>query len=184
MNKDVKYERINDFECSKCPNAIWNAFQVIGTILLVLCFFIFMVIINVRKTEESELSVLLRILTNYLQLITASTSMTNNYPSILIAFTIPVRMFGGSTDAFLSFDCFIQDTDIKFVFNSNPIFKLFLLQLLPVVLFSIMLLMWVSVKFFKPEWVKDLPRNLVISFITIVFLLHPKMTEKSLNIFK
>lgn len=47
-----------------------------------------------------------------------------------------------------------------------------------------MTILWIILKFVKQDYVKDFKRNLVISFMTIVFLLHPKMTEKSLNIFK
>lgn len=141
-------------------------------------------IINVRKTTESELSVLLRILTNYLQLITVSTSMTNEYPPAIMSLAIPVRLFGGSTDAFMSFDCFIENSEVKFLFDSNAIFKLFLMMFMPIFLFLIMAVMWTVVKKVKPEWVKDLQRNFVISFISVVFLLHPKLTERSISIFK
>jgi hypothetical protein len=44
--------------------------------------------------------------------------------------------------------------------------------------------MWTCVYKLKRSWVKDYKRNLVISFITIVFLLHPKLTERSISAFK
>ncbi|CAI2363468.1 unnamed protein product [Moneuplotes crassus] len=184
VTEDAKYQRINDFECSKCPNQILNTIQVVLTLLVVLFFFILMVVINVKKTDESELSVSLRILANYLQLITVSTTMTNDYPAGLLTLTVPMRLFGGSTDAFMSFDCFITDTDVKFMFDSNAIFKLFLMIFLPVALFIFATTMWILVKLIKPKWVKNIQRNLVISFITIVFLLHPKLAEKSISMFK
>ncbi|CAI2365727.1 unnamed protein product [Moneuplotes crassus] len=184
ITKDVKYERVNDYECRKCPNTILNSFQVFGTILLVTCFYIFMMVINIRKTSESELSVLLRILTNYLQLITVSTSMSNEYPSIMIAISIPVKWAGGSSDAFLSFDCFIKDTEMNFLFDSTAIFKLFLLMFLPLILFILLGAIWVILYYTKREWVKDFTRNIVITFITIVFLLHPKLTERSISMLR
>ncbi|CAI2369157.1 unnamed protein product [Moneuplotes crassus] len=184
VTQDVKYERINDYECQKCPEQVWNAIQVVFTLLLVLLFHIILVIINVRKTDESELSVLLRILTNYLQIITVSVSMTNDYPAGLIALTIPIRLFGGSTDALLSFDCFIKDTEVNFMFNSNAIFKLFLMTFLPIILFFIIAVMWVIIKWVKPAWCTNIKRALVISFITVVFVLHPNLTEKSISLFK
>lgn len=184
MTGDVKYERVNDFECRKCPNAILNAFRVIGAILLVILFYIIMVVINVRKTSESGISVLTRILANYLQLLTVSVSMTNEFPSVITAISIPVKMFGGSTDTFMSFDCFIEDSEVKFIFDSNAVFKLFLLMFLPLLLFLIMAVMWIIVKKIKPDSVRDLKRNIVISFISVVFLLHPKLTERSVSLFK
>jgi len=63
-----------------------------------------LIIINVRKTQESELSVLLRILTNYLQLITTSLAMSAEYPDSFTDILIPAQRIGGSSDTFLSFD--------------------------------------------------------------------------------
>ncbi len=143
-----------------------------------------LVIINVRKTTESQNSVLLRILTNYFQLITVSVSMNSDYPSVLFTLLIPAQSFGGSADSFLSFDCFVQDYEIKGPFESNTVLKLFLLSLLPIILFLIIALIWVIVRFLKPKLVKNLTRNLVISFISTVYLLHPKLTQQSFGFFK
>ena len=70
------------------------------------------------------------------------------------------------------------------MFNSNSVFKLFLMTFLPIGLFLVMTVMWVTIRYIKQGWVKDIKRNLVISFITVVFLLHPKLTERSISIFK
>ncbi|CAI2361915.1 unnamed protein product [Moneuplotes crassus] len=184
VTEDIKYEKVNDYECQKCPNQIENAFKVLFTLLLVLLFFILMVVINVRKTNESELSVLLRILTNYIQLITVAASMTNGYPAGFLTLISPMRLFGGSTDVFLSFDCFIKDTEVQFLFNSNAIFKLFLMSILPIILFVITALMWVIIRLIKPAWCTNMKRTLVISFLTIGFILYTKLTERSISLFK
>ena len=63
-----KYERVSDFECSKWPNPVYNALRVVGVILLAFVFLMILVIINIRKTKESQTSILIRIFTNYLQL--------------------------------------------------------------------------------------------------------------------
>ena len=105
--------------------------------LLVFSYFMFLIIVNVRKTEESQFSVLLRIMTNYLQLITTSMSMSLSYPDTLNFLVGPVKSIGGSSDVFLSFDCFITDYEVKGPFESRAFFKLFLLALLPIVLFLI-----------------------------------------------
>ncbi|CAI2379704.1 unnamed protein product [Moneuplotes crassus] len=184
INKEEKYERHNEFECRKCPNPIMNAIRVAGLSLLVFTFFMVLIVVNVRKTEESELSVLLRILANYLQLITTSMSMSITYPDSLISFTVPIRVFGGSSEAFLSFDCFATDYEIKGPFESNAVLKLFLLFLLPIALFCIVALIWICLYYIRKRLVPNLTRNLIISFISIVFLLHPRLTQQSINIFR
>ena len=93
------------------------------------------IVINVRKTEENEISVLFRILTNYAQLITTTISFSTQYPVVLTDLLLPVKNVGDSSDAFLSFDCFITDYEIKGPFPSNSFFKLFLTALLPLILF-------------------------------------------------
>jgi len=60
-----------------------------------------LIIINVNKTSESELSVLFRILTNYLQLMTTSLAMNSSYPDSMSIFPTEI---GGSSETFLSFD--------------------------------------------------------------------------------
>ncbi|CAI2366741.1 unnamed protein product [Moneuplotes crassus] len=76
------------------------------------------------------------------------------------------------------------DSDIKGPFNSNSVFKLFLMLLLPIAICLIVLLIWLFVMIINKNWVKDIKRNLTISFISIVFILHPKLTESSINAFR
>jgi len=152
--------------------------------ILLFSFIMFYIIINVRKKSESSFSALLRILANYLHIITLSLLMSSNYPSFLTEVLGPVRRLGGSVEAFLSFDCLIKDHQFKSFFGSIEIFKFFLLGMLPLILFGIVSLIWTIVYIFNKKWVKNFKRNLIISFISIVFLMHPKLTESSINAFR
>jgi len=151
--------------------------------LIVFGYFMFLIIINVRKTEDSEISVLLRILTNYLQLTTVSMSINSSYPGTINSISIPFQRLGGSTDTFLSIDCFIRDSEMKGPFDSNAVFKLFLLFWLPLILFLVVTIIWGIIYLIYPKWIKSMVRNLVISFISILFLMHPKLAEESIGVF-
>ena len=142
------------------------------------------IIVNVRKTVESEMSVLLRILTNYAQIITTTISFSTKFPTSLTDFLIPVKSVGDSSEAFLSFDCFITDYEVKGPFPSSSFLKLFLLMWLPIILFLFISIIWFLLYLFKRNWVKDIQRNLIITFISIVFLLHPKMAQEGLSMFR
>ena len=142
------------------------------------------IVINVRKTEESQLSVLLRLLTNYLQLISTSLTMNSSYPETFANIFIPAKRIGSSSESFLSFDCFIRNSEIKGPFDSNSFFKLFLLALLPLFIFMVVTLIWVILYLVNHKYVKDMQRNLIISFISILFILHPKLTEQSIQSFR
>ena len=143
-----------------------------------------LITINVNKTKESRLSVLLRIMTNYFQLIFTSLSLTSSYPASLVSFFEITSRFGDSSTTFLSFDCFVRDYELTGPFGSNAIFKLFMLAILPLILFGAVSLTWIILYFFRRKYVKSLQRNLAISFISIIFLMHPKLTEQSLALFR
>jgi hypothetical protein len=57
-------------------------------------------------------------------------------------------------------------------------------MLLPLMLFVLVSLIWIGVRLINKKWVKSLQRNLAISFISILFLLHPKLTEQGFSLFR
>ena len=142
------------------------------------------IVVNVRKTSESEVSVLLRILTNYLQIISTTMSFSTSYPDTLTDSLVPAQRIGESSESFLSFDCFITDYEIKGPFPSNSFFKMFLSIWLPLMLFLVVALIWLIVWAVKRKWVVSIRRYLVISFISIVFLLHPKLAQQGFSVFR
>jgi hypothetical protein len=184
VDSEEKYQRVGDYECQKCPNPIINSIRVIGLGVIVLIFLMILIIINIRKTKESEISVLMRILTNYLQLITTSISFQTTYPASLTDIFYPVDKVGSSTETFLSFDCFASDYEIKGPFPSTLMLKMFLSALLPIILFSVVTVIWLALFLIKRKWILSLERYMVITFISILFLLHPKLAEQSLNFFQ
>lgn len=126
-------------------------------------FFMALIIINIRKKVESEMSTLLRIMTNYLQLLTTSLSFDVNYPKALTKIFYPIERVGSSSDTFLSFDCFITGSEITGSFPSNSFYKLFLTALLPLILFLIFSLIWIGLRIIRKRWVPELTRYIVIS---------------------
>jgi hypothetical protein len=179
-----KYQKVSDYEWEKCPSIVVNSIRVIGLGILVFIFFMILIAINVRKTKDSEVSILMRIMTNYLQIITTSSSFSSKYPTVVVDSLAPVQRFGGASDTFLSFDCFITDYEIKGPFPENSYFKLFLTAILPLILTMIVGIIWTIVHFVSRKWAPDLKRCLIISFISIMFLLHPKLTEQSISVFR
>ena len=182
--KDHKYQRVTDNVCEKCPDPVVNAVRVTGVAIIVFMFFMLLIIINIRKNKESELSTLLRILTNYLQLLSTSLSSNIQYPDSLTSLISPAGRVGSSSDTFLSFDCFFADIEVTGPFPSNTFFKLFLMAILPIILFVFISTIWVVIYFIKHKWVPELKRNIAISFISIMLLLHPTLAENSLSIFQ
>ena len=168
----------------KCPNPILNGIIVIGVAILAILFYMVLIVLNIRKRKDCTASILIKIFTNYLQFITASLSFELRFSDGLIRFLSPMVRVGDPKQTFLSFDCFISDTHIKGPFESNSIFKLFLLSILPLILFVIIAMIWTIMKLVSKKCVSEMSRNLAISFITIVFILHPTLAFNSLSIFQ
>jgi hypothetical protein len=59
------YTRGLSFTCKKCASKVFNAVKIVGIFIAVVGGLAVLVYINLRSTKESELSVILRILTNY-----------------------------------------------------------------------------------------------------------------------
>ena len=123
-------------------------------------------------------------MTNYLQLLSTSFSLNIQYPDFLNDIFFPADKLGASSNTFLSFDCFFTDIEVTGPFPSSTFFKLFLMALLPIILFLLISLIWVLIYMVKRNWVPELQRNIAISFISIVFLLHPTLAKNSLSIFQ
>jgi hypothetical protein len=184
ITESTKYQKFNDFECQKCPNMVLNSVRIAGVGLVVFVFFMILITINVRKTEECQVSALFRIMTNYIQLLTTSMSFSSSFPESLTDIFSPASRVGGASDTFLSFDWFITDYDVRGPFPSNSLFKLFLSALLPIILTLVVSLIWLGVHFVYRKWAPVLLRCLIISFISVVFLLHPKLTEQSISLLR
>jgi len=184
VTNSTKYQETGEFTCQKCPDPILNAIRVFGVGIAIFIFFMVIIVVNVRKTTESDASILLRILTNYAQLVTTTMTFSTSYPEAFTEFLIPAKNVGDSSSAFLSFDCFVTDYEIKGPFSSSTFFKLFLLIWLPILLFILVAIIWFIVYYIKPSWVKNLTRYLIISFISIVFLLHPRLAQSGISVFR
>jgi len=146
---DKKYQEVGNFQCAKWPAPVINALRVFGAGWAVFLYFMMIIVVNVRKTSESQFSVLLRILTNYAQLITTTVSFSTKYPDSFTDILVPVSSIGDSSDVFMSFDWFVTDYEIKGPFPSNAFFKLFLIIFLPLILFALVALIWIVIHWKK-----------------------------------
>lgn len=60
--------------CAKCPNAVINVVRILGFTVLILIVVFLVIWFNVRKKKESEISIIVKIITNYIQTLTVSVS--------------------------------------------------------------------------------------------------------------
>ena len=81
-----------------------NIIRILGVILAILAFLTVLILININKKSESQVSILMRILTNYLQVISVTLTMSVNYPDEIYDIFTPGEMIGSSSESFVSFD--------------------------------------------------------------------------------
>ena len=132
-----KYQKISTYQWARCPHPALNGFLVGLVMILTFAYLTCLIITTIRKKKENQTSILLRIMTNYLQLITAAYSFNLRFPESFLEIFGLVEILGSSSDAFLSFDWFVENTEIKFFTPSTEIFKVFLTIFLPIVLILI-----------------------------------------------
>ena len=137
--------------------------------------------VNLQKKEDSNISVLMRIMTNYLQILAAALSYNLQFPNYVLNILSSARQAGESSGVFLSFDWLLMDTSATEVFDNIAYLKVMCIAVLPaamvvvaIVAFRLIFLLN-TVKFKRFSWVTT---------ITILFLLHPSLTQYSLRIFK
>ena len=186
VNED-KYQPSTNYQCLKWPSKVMNAFRVIGVQLLSLSFLSILIIINIRKRKENQFSILLRIFTNYTQLLSSIMTFNLDFPHNFNEIFSQSNRITSPQETF-SFDCFVEDYEIRLFAPTNSLFKVSLFILLPIFLLTlifigIMLLKIILYVLNKTDKV-DIFRYLVISFISIIFVFHPSMVEQSLAVFQ
>ena len=83
---------------------ILNIIRITFIILAILAFLTVLILININKKSESQVSTLMRILTNYLQVISVTLAMNANYPDQIHDIFAVGQLIGSSSESFVSFD--------------------------------------------------------------------------------
>ena len=169
-------------KCSRCPSPVVNTVRILGILLAFLLVLLVVILFNIRKTKESEASILGKIFTNYVHCITATLTFNFDYPNFLQTSLRPASEVGRTSESIFSFDCFIKDLRLDTFGDSHFIAKSLFSCLLPFLVILLYFSLFSLVKCFKNDtrW----KRNICITFISIVYFLHPSLTEKTFGLFR
>ena len=115
IDGEPRYMRIGDHQCSSCPDPFINSVRIIAVLIIILFLILMLIYFNIRKVKESEVSILGKIFTNNLHMISSSISFNIAFPSGFYSAISPVQSLAQSTGTILSFDCFIKDMNFNLV---------------------------------------------------------------------
>ena len=165
-----------------------NTIRVISFQVLSFVFLGIVIFVNSRKEKENQFSILLRIFTNYTQLIAAAITFNIKFPDSFDSVFSQTQKFNSAEQTFFSFDCFIEDYEIKMFAPSNALFKLTLYMFLPVFLMIVLsigiLVLRTIVHLVNARKKFDTMKYITISFISVLFIYHPTMIYQSLSVFQ
>ena len=148
--------------------------------LLVFVLIVLLILLNLKKRKESNMSTLMRIMTNYLHMLTATASFNIGYPTYLVSFYEPGLYFG-DTDALVSIDCFIEDEQLNLFGSSHSYLKAAIAMITPLVLITILAAYWtIAAVLGKTDRGRN---NFILSSVVVLYLLHPSLTASCLGLF-
>ena len=183
-----KYIKTSSHQWVKCGSILINLLKFWGLITLSFSFFdcskiypyipsrenirtflTVLIAISIRKKRENQTSILMRIMANYVQLMSVSMSFKVKFPVSLTQLFGPINMFGSTSDTYLSYDWFISSIQITAFTPSPQLFKTLLNGVLPLILLVVYFCIWLLLYIIFKKWFNNIKRNLIISIICIVF---------------
>jgi uncharacterized membrane protein YhaH (DUF805 family) len=136
--------------------------------------------VNMNKKGDSNLSVSMRIMTNYFQVLTSAMSYNLKFPEFIIEFFAPIRQIGATSDSVMSFDCFLSDHNS--VTESTAYFKILLLAIIPLPVILLYGTFWTLLGLCWKRF-RDIKRSIIVSTLTIIFILHPTLINSTFQLF-
>lgn len=190
------FSRTGEFECSKCPDPIYNIIR----LSLVMFAVIGGIVIMIRSTLSGALqrkniqSVYIKLLMNHLQLLILTASFDFDWPSAVLKIFETSEPVAQITTQILSFDCFLDqrgDSDdtssddgdgnlIRLYYQ-----KMMMYALLPIILALGSFCFW-SIYFCNKTRSQRTKRTsrIMATLIIVFFLVHPSIVEYMFSNFK
>lgn len=176
----LNYFRSDDNVCSLCPSAETNQILLVTFCFLLMLIAVLLIFSSIRSATrpKSQLSIYMKVLMNYLQLVIACTSVNLNYPRELLDLSLAQRRVGNVDNQIFAIDCFFDDPDSIASIQK----KLIVIAVAPVLVAVLAIFMWGNVKIIRSKTTKVFCKS-VASVIILFFLLHPTITRYSFSQF-
>ena len=165
------YIKATDGTCESCPSEGLRMFEIILICAILLIIGIILVKASIKSafSPKSMISIYIKILTNYLQLMFLTAQFEFSWPSYVLQFLSSQKFIVTSTDSIFSVDCYVSSK------SNSYYYKLTLICVMPLIVFAVSLLVWLGICFTKETW-SYLKRELLLTMIIGFFLVYPNIS--------
>ncbi|CDW73478.1 UNKNOWN [Stylonychia lemnae] len=176
VNQGLKYAKYGQNECVECQENALNILFIIG-LFLILLYLTFLIYTNMKFKDDRQISVIMRIFTNYLQMTAYLSSINLDWPINLKQFYQMFIQVGQSYESIMSVDCFMINTVAKNNYDDLTFFKTVIVVCSPIALIFSYVTAFAFIKFLKNlslEKFKDLS---IMSIVVVIYFTHPTVTK-------
>ncbi|CDW88778.1 UNKNOWN [Stylonychia lemnae] len=182
-NNQIHYSREGVSKCAQCPDKVVNMLLLQGIFLAIMLYLLFLIRTNLKENANHETSAIMRILTNFLQILTSTNMIDLQWPESLTNFYKIFSQLGESSDRLLSFDCFLQNTLLANESNSFVYIKALMMSVMPLLIIFIYFLIMLIAVVNKGLGKKALARWIIATSVVTIYFLHPQVTKYVLGLF-
>lgn len=171
------YRRSGEHECEKCKSVYLEIFAILGSLLAIVLYLVFLIKSSIRAaySPKSTISIHLKILTNYIQIMTILSYFDFDWPETTLEQFRLQRAIFDSTDRVYSIDCLMSN-------NMNPFFiKLILVVIQPLIFPLVASIVWLLSNLRSK--VEHLKEKILGSISIILFWIHPFIFKFCLSAF-
>jgi len=139
----------------------------------VFLYILFMIIINLKQ-NESRTSVIMKILTNYIQTIGGALAFNISWPDGITKLYYPFKILFGVSSSMFNFDCFLKQHKSTI---ELPFLKFLIFQLSPLIFILFLSVFWGLLHIIcKLRFKISIIRYFIVSMVVFLFFVHPSLT--------
>ena len=166
--------------CSRCPSTADNITLIVLISIAAIVIICYMIYRAFEDAYEPKLyhSVLIKILTNYIQLMMLTTILKMRWPEPFYQLINIQEEMSSSTGKIMSIDCLLQD------YGSDTSYYISILMnfLMPLVIGLLITIIWSIVALCNSSF-SLVVRPYITSLVVVFFLLHPGISITALSVF-
>lgn len=165
--------------CNTCPGFGANLTLMAFLGLFLLIVFAVFIAISIRGANlpRSELAIYVKILVNYLQLVTVAGALRLKWPSYVSLFLQGQQTVGSASEQILSIECLLKSFSKQEIYYTN----LTVYLIAPLVIIAGAAAIWLLIGLFTKT--QSIKQKVVGSTVLLIFVLHTSITKLTFSIF-